>query len=243
MVNYDSWHELAKVEKSVPCSNNYTYRSAIKLLDRYITNRMNILDVGCGVGTLDFYIAKKAHSVFGIDVSTKSIEIAKKSSGILKINNKISFSQMDFPSETPKDKFDFIICSEVLEHIKNDALALKKITGLLKKQGRLLISVPLSSAPLYKLGILKKFDEKVGHLRRYSTENIIKLIKQNSYSINEVVETEGIFRNFLFTNKIGTIPLKFANKFGLISNIFTVIDNVTGKLFGYSNVYILATKK
>jgi len=36
------------------------------------------LDVGCGVGTLDFYLASKGKSVTGIEISKRAVNIANK---------------------------------------------------------------------------------------------------------------------------------------------------------------------
>jgi ubiquinone/menaquinone biosynthesis C-methylase UbiE len=41
--------------------------------------------------------------------------------------------------------FDFIICTEVFEHIPNPDLAVKEFSRLLKKEGKLLITAPLMS--------------------------------------------------------------------------------------------------
>jgi SAM-dependent methyltransferase len=55
--------------------------------------------------------------------------------------------------QLPTRSFDLAICTEVLEHVPNPVLALQSIRKTLKKDGMLLVTVPLSSrihqAPYY----------------------------------------------------------------------------------------------
>lgn len=56
----------------------------IKRLLKY--NLENVLDVGCGVGTLTKEIAKYAKAVTGIDISGESIKIAQQANGAGNVN-------------------------------------------------------------------------------------------------------------------------------------------------------------
>ena len=96
-----------------------------------------------------------------------------------------------------KDRFDLIICSEVLEHLQDDMKALLKMNILLKDNGGIIVSVPSVNAPLYKLGLAEKFDKRVGHLRRYSLNQIVSLIEKAGFKIEETYKTEGVIRNCL----------------------------------------------
>ena len=53
-----------------------------------------VLDVGCGAGDLSISIANRGHSVLGIDLSGKAIEISKSKIGTLKpeLENLVEFS-------------------------------------------------------------------------------------------------------------------------------------------------------
>ena len=54
-------------------NHNYAYHNWIS---KNINNNSNVLDVGCGDGTLIWKIREKCKNVFGIDMDTKSIDIA-----------------------------------------------------------------------------------------------------------------------------------------------------------------------
>ena len=121
-------------------------------------------------------------------------------------------------------------------------MVLNKFFSWLKGDGVLFLSTPSKNAPLFKIGITKKRDIKTGHLRRYTTKNLTEKLKKIGFTIIKTKKTEGILRNFLFFTNIGCFPLRLANKFQLISDIFTFLDNISLKLFGESQIIIVAQK-
>ena len=88
--------------------------------------------------------------------------------------------------------------------------------------------------------LLKKFDNKVGHLRRYSVNSFKSLFEQNGFKVVETVKNEGIFRNLLFTNEtLGELIRLFK---GPISDFVTFLDMLTLYMFGESNIILTARK-
>ena len=71
------------------------------------------------------------------------------------------------------NKFDTIICSNVLEHIEKDQFALEQCFSLLKKKGKLILIVPQNP------NLFSEQDKELGHFRRY-TKNEILLKSQNA---------------------------------------------------------------
>lgn len=178
----------------------------------------------------------------GMDISDKAVLDAKKSVKAIGIRNVI-FKSMSFPEKLPTGKFDFIIFTEVIEHIEDDKLAIKRIYQLLNPKGRVLISTPSLSAPLHRMGYAKEFDKRVGHLRRYSEGQLINILENNNFRILKTKRIEGIIRNFLFLNSIAGKFVRVINHYSLFSTLFTKIDNLTMPLFGNSNIIIIAEKK
>lgn len=237
---YDNYHRLAKLQKRVIGENNFTYRNLLEILRKHRNGKNKILDIGCGVGTLDFYLASKRKDVTGIDVSKNAIDLARANAKKLGLNGKTRFLRIDFPKSAPKGKFDLIICSEVLEHLRDDKKAIKKIFSLLIKNGLAIISVPSKNAPLHRLGLLRKFDKKVGHLRRYYQGELEALLKSVGFETIYTKRTEGILRNFLFTNAVVGKLTRLIR--GPLSDFVTFVDNLTILLFGESQIYIVVRK-
>lgn len=238
---YERYHSSRLLQKRIITKNNFTYRGLIPLLDKYCYAEKKVLDIGCGVGTLDFYLASRGNKVVGVDISTRAINIARKNAYFLGVSKNIRFHKLAFPQELPRGKFDVVIISEVIEHIPDDILSLERIWRLLKTGGILILTTPSIQAPLYKLGLLNGFDRKVGHLRRYDIDELTNNIRLKRFKIICVTRVEGILRNFLFTNdEVGKL-IRFIR--GPLSSLFTFIDKLTIPVFGYSNIQIVAKKR
>jgi 2-polyprenyl-3-methyl-5-hydroxy-6-metoxy-1,4-benzoquinol methylase len=239
---HEKYHRRTNHSDRIVKKNNFTYRIIINLLDKNIQTSSSILDVGCGAGTICYYLALQGHKVLGIDISRKAITECQKSAKRMGLSS-VKFQQSEFPKFNVSMKFDVVIFTEVIEHLPNDKIALKKINSLLKNGGLLILSTPSVNAPLHKLGATKKFDNEVGHLRRYDLRHLRKLIKDVGFRILETKKTEGIFRNFLFVNPYAGKLVRYLNYSGLLSDMATLLDNISLKFFGESNYIIVARKK
>lgn len=236
---HELYHRNTHAQYKFIKDGNFTYRHLIKYISKYLNKDDEILDIGTGAGTLALYFANKGYNITAIDISEKAIKECNKSKKQLKLNN-IVFVVDDFQNTKLKKKFDFIIFTEVIEHLENDDLQIKKIYKLLKPNGILFLSTPSVNAPIYRLGLAEKFDKEVGHLRRYSKNEIVNLVRENNFKIIEIVENEGIFRNFLFINNFAGKLIRFF-KFSL-SDLVTLLDNFSLRLFGESNYFIIARR-
>ena len=112
------------------------------LVNNVKINPENILEVGCGVGSICHKMNRKwpQATITGIDISTESISIANK----LFANEKVNFLVSLLTPETFNQKFDLIIFMDVYEHIavedrKTVHSALKTI---LNDKGKIFLSVP-----------------------------------------------------------------------------------------------------
>ena len=97
-----------------------------------------ILDMGCGAGNLLGLL--KGEEIVGIDLSDFLIHKATlrhKDKPHIKIQ-KGNIEDLHFPD----DWFDFIICSEVLEHVRDPKIVLTEIHRLLKPNQYMVVTVP-----------------------------------------------------------------------------------------------------
>ena len=90
--------------------------------------KIKVLDIGCGIGSITKYLTKQNVEVYGIDTSTASIELAQQNLPHITF---LSYDGNEIPFED--NSFDFVFCSNVLHHIdveKRDAFlstAMKKV--------------------------------------------------------------------------------------------------------------------
>ncbi len=235
--DYEKFHKNPSIQTYIITRNNFTYKIILEIIDKYLNSTKKILDIGCGVGTLSLYLANKGNSVDGIDISNNAIKACKDSANILKLNKNTNFRVMKFPEQIPNKKFDFILFIEVIEHLENDQLALKKIFTLLKKGGIVILSTPSRNAPLYKLGLASKFDKEVGHLRRYTVDELESKCKKVGFEVIEIKKTEGLVRNFLYLNPLAGRFIRFI-KFFMV-DVVLFIDTISLNLFGESDIFLI----
>lgn len=126
-----------------------------------------VLDAGCGNGMLTYRSYLKGNEVIG--VSFKDSEVA----GCRALFNEYlgipaeqllfrhgNLYDLDFPSAT----FDEIICSEVLEHLRYDAVVCGHFRRMLKPGGMLHLCAPNAEHP-YNVTFPLDQDERGGHVR------------------------------------------------------------------------------
>lgn len=107
----------------------------------------NVLDVGCGQGSLiKEIISCFPHvSVFGCDISFELCMISAKS------NPKATIIQSDTENLSFADGyFDFVFMTEVLEYLLNPAKALQEVSRVLEASGSFLLTVPNRDWLLYE---------------------------------------------------------------------------------------------
>ena len=87
----------------------------------------------------------------------------------------------------------------------------------------------------------KKFDEEVGHLRRYALEYLKSKLEKNGFFVYKIYKTEGLIRNIMFNLR----PFGFLVKFmkGPVGKFVNWLDSKTVDFFGESQIIVIACKK
>ena len=151
------------------------YRIILKLFKKY-NLQGKIIDIGCGDGTfLSLLPQNRGTQLYGLDISNEAITQAKKKSYI----SQLFLGDLTKKETLPQEKFDVVICSEVLEHIQDCSRAIRNISQLIKKGGKLLLSVPHC----------RKYwtihDTFSGHYKRFEKSEIERELKKNGFEIIE----------------------------------------------------------
>lgn len=160
-----------------------------------------IVDLGCGTGYYLYLLSSLPVNLklTGFDADVKAMDEAK----LLPEGNKINFIVGDMHKMPFKNNsFNKAVCSEVLEHLGNDELALQEIYRVLKPGGILAISVPSINYPFlwdplnwvlqrfFRTHVKKGFFSGIwsGHIRLYNLIELKKKVEEAGFVIERVEE-------------------------------------------------------
>lgn len=103
-----------------------------------LTENSTVLDVACGIGfnfkIIESYLQNSGKLV-GVDISSESLEVAKKRIAKHKWTN-VELVSMSITDYEPEIFFDAVLCTFALEIIPHYKAAVDKIFDLMKPQGR-----------------------------------------------------------------------------------------------------------
>jgi 2-polyprenyl-3-methyl-5-hydroxy-6-metoxy-1,4-benzoquinol methylase len=127
---------------------NHGYKYSLNLL-KDLTSTHRLLDFGCGIDqTISNFVKSKGAKYTGVEVDYDVVEFLR---GRTTSNEYLTLKEF-FQN---KDKFDFIFCGDVFEHIVNPIDVLMNLTEYLKPQGYLLIQGPLENSRTISHGLVK----------------------------------------------------------------------------------------
>ena len=144
-----------------------------------------VLDIGCSRGELTTDLASMASKVVAYDLSERAIETAKKDN----FRNNIYYFVGEAVNDLPKEKFNIVVCSNILEHLSNPVELLKEINKIAEK---VLIRVP--NARNNWTGLVKKdigmdYFLDPQHYREYTLETLSKDLNEAGWQIESAAST------------------------------------------------------
>jgi glycosyltransferase involved in cell wall biosynthesis len=144
-----------------------------------------VLEIGAGTGNLTTNLVPRS-VYWASDINPEylgRLEKLKATRPYLQVRATDVMAAETYPAE----RFDTVVCLNVVEHVKDDVAALKNIRKTLDEHGRAIILVP--NGP----GLFGSLDEVLGHYRRYTREQLLAACEKAGFA----VET------FLKFNRVG----------------------------------------
>jgi SAM-dependent methyltransferase len=124
--------------------------------------RGTILDAGCGAGTLTDRLLRMGYRVVAIDDSPEFVAHTQARAQRAGFADRLRAQRGDLQSiDLEPGTLDGIVCGDVLEHLPDDASAVRAMARALKPGGVLALTVPAGAASYDWL------DAWAGHERRY----------------------------------------------------------------------------
>jgi len=162
---------------------------------------LDILDAGCGTGVMLHELGLLG-TAEGVDNSEEALEYCRQRG----LDNVRNADILDLPFAA--DHFDFVTALDVLEHIDDDAAALREFRRVLKPGGRVFIFAP-AHRWLWSLQ-----DEVSHHKRRYIAPTLRNAVKSAGLEVERQTYVSTLLLPVIF---LGRQWLKVRLKFHKLS--------------------------
>ncbi len=212
------WDENGKfkpLHKLNPARIGYIKESILTHFNKESLEGLKLLDVGCGGGLVAEPMCRLGADVTAIDASEENIKTASvhAEQGGLDINY-IHTTSDELAKK--KGKFDVILALEIIEHVADVETFVESLSGLLKKDGLLILSTLNRTAKSYTVAIVGA--EYVMRWLPRGTHDWKKFIKPSEMA--EMLEKQG-----LNVNQLKGLDYK------LLSDSFEINDDVSVNYF------------
>lgn len=156
----------------------------------------NVLDAGCGNGMLSYQAYRLGNRVIGVSIKSevqRNKKLFNEYHGIPE--DRLSFRDHNlYDIESIEERFDEIICCEVLEHIKGDEQVARSFFNILRPGGVLHLCCPNAGHP-HHVNYPLDPDESGGHVRPgYTYESYKTLLEPIGFTLSEPIGIGGPIR-------------------------------------------------
>lgn len=209
--NYKRYYsELYSEEKYSKEMDNLNYPSQLRRFQTLLhlikpKKKSKLLDIGAGKGILLELANKKGIISCGIEVSESRIKECIKKGLEVKYGDVYEMPYSD-------EYFDYVVVSEVLEHLKFPSRAIREIYRVLTHGGIVAVTVPIEKLKFTVcVHCGKKTPVQIGHLHEFD-ENKLTVLLERRFKI--ILLKQGI-NTFMVSNTL-FLPFSFWNIFSKI---------------------------
>ena len=142
---------------------------------------VDVLDVGCGSGTLLGLLKHRGFRVTGLDFSAEAAAIAKAENGVDVAVG--TLEEAHFPAES----FDVVTLFHVMEHVTTPRQVLAEVSRVLKPNGVAILQVPNIESWQFKIFGARWYGLDIPrHVIDYSRNSMLKLLADSGFVVNRI---------------------------------------------------------
>jgi 2-polyprenyl-3-methyl-5-hydroxy-6-metoxy-1,4-benzoquinol methylase len=209
---------------------------------RFIAGRSGrLLDFGSGLGFFLKAMARHENwEAFGCEIAPGAVRFARETLAIKNVSCG-RLENMDFQFGS----FDLITMWDVLEHLSEPRLVLRRCHDLLKEGGRLFIRTPNVVVALFRARLRRLFQmadpsksylQVKDHAHHYSMSTIRELLHQHGFSETEFIHLRPVEH---YSGRLGSVSRGLAN--ALFVGVKGLAAISRGHL-NFDNLFVLSRK-
>ena len=170
-----------------------------------VRNKVMGLDIGCGIGKMTLPLASLGYQMLGVDMDAEAIKAGSlrkaKLFGEHRDSPQFLVGDAENLSFLRSDYFDFVICSELLEHLRHPEKALNSLCSVLKKSGLLIVTAPNGYGPYslvfdqFRNRVVSKWFRRIGaseHVQSLTLSALRRLIEEAGFRVLKVKHSDFI---------------------------------------------------
>ena len=140
-----------------------------------------VLETGCGIGNFAELLLDRPRLIC-TDGNEFFVEMTRRRFGHLEnirvIKADVADPNVEF--NLRDERIDTVVCLNMLEHVDDEALVLKRFYDLLEPGGKLIVLVPADPT------LMSPCDQALGHRRRYTRESLSEVISRAGFKISHL---------------------------------------------------------
>jgi 2-polyprenyl-3-methyl-5-hydroxy-6-metoxy-1,4-benzoquinol methylase len=125
--------------------------------------------IGSGSGEFAALLARAGAHVTAVDIDEASVQLTQKTARKFGVTVKGEVATLQGFVKT--DQFELVVATDVIEHIEDDRSAARDLSELVRRGGKVLITVP--ALPF----LFGYHDSILGHYRRYTRKALLGLFE------------------------------------------------------------------
>jgi SAM-dependent methyltransferase len=199
-----------------------TYHKRMRLVERWLPQRGRVLDVGCAAGYFLRVVQRQGHDVHGVELSSAIAYAAVAALGAARVHVGTLEEAVASKGWAPQS-FDLVTLWDVVEHLPDPQLVLRRIRELVKPGGHLLLETQdVTSRWARLLGRRWHHYKHDEHLYHFSPKTIRRLLGDCGFEIVELGSAyAGKYVSFAFlaerAGRLGRLPGLLARPLGLLA--------------------------
>ncbi|MCK1617019.1 bifunctional 2-polyprenyl-6-hydroxyphenol methylase/3-demethylubiquinol 3-O-methyltransferase UbiG [Bradyrhizobium sp. 159] len=211
---WDPKGKMAPLHRINPLRLGYIRDAACRKFERNVRSLnclggLRVLDIGCGAGLLCEPLSRLGAQVIGIDPSASNIAAAKLHAD--KSHLAIDYRCTTVEEIDPRERFDIVLAMEVVEHVTDVGVFLKRCASMLKPNGLMVVSTLNRNWKSFALAIV-------------GAEYVLRWLPRGTHEWSKFVTPDELAKYLLdnrlvITEQTGVVYSPFADKWTLSSDM------------------------